>query len=726
MPYANDVPERTRRFRFVTLCQQLLALAVVVAVLTPAARTVTMDVRPAQPLDIDANAVGLQAAAFPSEVPTGTVEPAVEEYALTEAAEATEATDATAPATVAAEVEPHAENGEAITSEELPVDGYGTVGVTWSPEDRVGDDKIAVEVRTRTGDEWSEWTEAEYHDEHGPDASTEEGKKARPGTDALLVGDVDAVQVKVATEESAPADLKIAVVAPGEATATTKQMPAIDTARSATPASPTSPATPAPGEDDEPVEQPDPAPGTDSLDLQASTPTPKPMIYSRAQWGANEKLRDARSLAYYEVHGGFVHHTVNANDYTAAQVPSIIRGIYAYHTKTRGWSDIGYNFLIDRFGRIWEGRAGGVDRAVVGAHTQGYNNYAFAASAIGNFETAKPTSKLINAYGSLLAWKLSLHGVSAASTAQRIGSKTFPAISGHRDAGKTACPGKHLYAKIPRIRQLAAAAQRVDLGREATGRFVKSGATNVIVRRDRDNRLITLVIKQSAAGVWKVARKVDSGRTLSKNVVSIMRAGDWDRDGSDDLIARKKNGVLLLLRGKGNGTFHGHQVLSDKLKTATLISAPGDVSGDGYPDLMAQPKGGSMRIYPGRGAVGLGTSRDNLPTSYAAYGKVTGTDVVAAGFVNADGAPDALVRRGTKTVLYTGNGPGGWSSQRVVEKSTRGYDWLIGVGRVDGDARSDFVGRKKSNGELFLLIGNGETWKKRHRLGIRNTYDIAG
>src|SRR3712207_7699803 len=79
------------------------------------------------------------------------------------------------------------------------------------------------------------------------------------------------------------------------------------------------------------------------------------------------------------------------------EVPSILRGIYAYHTKSRGWSDIGYNFLVDRFGQIWEGRYGGVNRAVVGAHTLGYNERSFAMSAIGNFETAHPSPAMIDA-----------------------------------------------------------------------------------------------------------------------------------------------------------------------------------------------------------------------------------------------------------------------------------------------------------------------------------------
>ena len=161
-----------------------------------------------------------------------------------------------------------------------------------------------------------------------------------------------------------------------------------------------------------------------------------------------------------------MHHTVNANDYTRDEVPGIIRSIYAYHTQSRGWSDVGYNFLVDKFGRIWEGRAGGVDRPVVGAHTLGYNDYSFAMSAIGNFETARPPKAMVQAYGSLFAWKLSLHGVNASSTRQVVGPDTFQAINGHRDAGSTACPGRYLYAKLARIRTLAAAAQQGWTGRQ--------------------------------------------------------------------------------------------------------------------------------------------------------------------------------------------------------------------------------------------------------------------
>ena len=198
--YTSERPERTHRLRFVTLSQQLLALAVVVAVLTPAARTVTMDVRPAEPVDVVPGQVALQSA--PVEVPTAPVDAEVDQYALTTPEGKS---GVRARAAVRGSERTTAAGGEVIDSDVVPVEGYGTVGVTWAPGSEVADDEIDVKVRTKTGGTWSDWTVAEYHDEHGPDPRTAEGRNTRPGTDALLVGEVDAVQVKVTTDGGAPA-----------------------------------------------------------------------------------------------------------------------------------------------------------------------------------------------------------------------------------------------------------------------------------------------------------------------------------------------------------------------------------------------------------------------------------------------------------------------------------------------------------------------------------------
>ena len=112
----------------------------------------------------------------------------------------------------------------------------------------------------------------------------------------------------------------------------------------------------------------------------------QPQIFTRAQWGADESIRGTAPKYNSTIKAGFVHHTAGVNGYSEAEVPKILRGIYAYHVKGNGWSDIGYNFLVDRFGRLWEGRYGGMTRAVVGAHTGGFNVDSFAVSALGNYD----------------------------------------------------------------------------------------------------------------------------------------------------------------------------------------------------------------------------------------------------------------------------------------------------------------------------------------------------
>jgi hypothetical protein len=118
------------------------------------------------------------------------------------------------------------------------VTGYGAVGVTWEHGAVVPDDEIAIQVRTRDESGWSAWLDMEYHDDHGPDPDSAEAEKARPGTDELLVGEVDDVQVKITSDAAAPPDVKLAVIDPGVATESRRELPAIDTA----PAEDTAPA----------------------------------------------------------------------------------------------------------------------------------------------------------------------------------------------------------------------------------------------------------------------------------------------------------------------------------------------------------------------------------------------------------------------------------------------------------------------------------------------------
>ncbi len=576
-----------------------------------------------------------------------------------------------------------------------------------------------------------------YSDEHGPDPDSDEGRRARPGTDELLVGDVDLVQVKIASRQAAPADLKLAVIDPGVAETTRHEKAAIDTATlpsSQDAAATESDAAPADG-----VATVDSSEG--DLELAAAAFTPKPVIYSRAQWGADERMRDAGSLHYYEVHAGFVHHTVNANNYKAQDVPAIMRGIYAYHTKSRGWSDIGYNYLVDRFGRIWEGRFGGVDRPVVGAHTLGYNDDAFAMSAIGNFEEAQPSKAMIQAYGALFGWKLSLHGVKAGSPKQYVTSKYFRAINGHRDAASTACPGKYLYAKLPEIRKLAAQAQVGFGGRQLESNVASTPHPDLIVRRASDGKGFVIPIKPLDAAnnnttgnpLAKASRKRDdlpSAYKLGKplpmavnltGVNKILNVGDWDRDGFSDLVTRRaKDGAMFLRLGLGNGMFGPFRKIADGFKSVGLLAAVGDMTGDGFPDLMGQPRGGSMRIYPGIGVDGLGES-------YVAFSKVAGSQQLGIGLWGLDGAPDSLVRKGPKLEVYAGNGPGGLTGGRDLDINLRMFDWVVGVSDVELVGHPDLVLRTKGNGKLWLVQTTAESFSAPQLLGTgMEVYDLVG
>ena len=189
---------------------------------------------------------------------------------------------------------------------------------------------------------------------------------------------------------------------------------------------------------------------------EAVTAVAKPTIYTRAQWGADESVRDPSEPDYGVVDAAVVHHTAGSNTYTSDQVPGIIQGIYEYHVNGHGWRDIGYNFLVDRFGRTWEGRYGGMDKAVVGAHAAGVNSVMFGASVLGDFETAQPPSAVTTALRNLIAWKADLHRFDVLGTTAVDGT-TYNNISGHRNVNATDCPGQYLYAKLPALRTATAA-----------------------------------------------------------------------------------------------------------------------------------------------------------------------------------------------------------------------------------------------------------------------------
>ena len=674
---------------FVTACQQVLALGLVLAVLTPAASVVSLDVVRESPGRHTAPSLEAGLAAYAresgraSQVPAEVVDPSVAEYALTPAAGSKAAIGG-----VHARTKAGALGGTEVTSIPEPVVGYGAVGVTWQHGVSVPEDRISVQVRTRTGEDWSEWMDLEYHAEHGPDPDSEEGQRSRPGTDPLLVGEVDQVQVRAESDGDLPPDMRLAVVDPGTAARTAVERPALDTATTGDDAgasAPTQPADAADGAD------------ADGLDLRAATFTPKPQIFSRAQWGADERMREKSSLHYFEVHAGFVHHTVNANDYSRAEVPGIIRSIYAYHTQSRGWSDIGYNFLVDRFGRIWEGRYGGIDRPVVGAHTLDYNDYAFAMSAIGNFDVKQPSEAMVEAYGALFAWKLSLHGVDASSTKQWVGSRNFAAINGHRDAASTACPGRYLYARIPRIRTLAADAQRGWAGRELESDLASTPYPDLIVRRASDGQ--GFIIPTGGLTGFRPAATAATGLASNDTVVA---SPDLTGDGLGDLVVRSADGTARVRPGTKAGVFGEPVKQTGAFADHDLLTAVGDLNGDGRNDLVARrPDSGRLDAYLGRGDGTFKVVRHG--TGWGDYNLLAG-----AGDLHGDGHTDLLARDAAGALwLHPGRGDGFGKPVRVPGRWKQ-YAAITGYGDFNGDGRTDVFAREAATGNGFVVPSQGD------------------
>jgi flagellar hook assembly protein FlgD len=193
----------------------------------------------------------------------------------------------------------------------------------------------------------------------------------------------------------------------------------------------------------------------------------EPAIVTRSGWDANEEIVRGQPVYAAVLKLAVVHHTANANDYTRAQAAAIVRGIEDYHVEGNGWNDIGYNFLVDRFGDVYEGRAGGMTRNVVGAHAGGFNTGTVGVALIGNFQNATPLKAMHDALVKLLAWRLDLAHIDPLSTVAYTsgGNAKFPvgtvvtlrAVSGHRDTGPTDCPGNAAYAILPAIAKSVAA-----------------------------------------------------------------------------------------------------------------------------------------------------------------------------------------------------------------------------------------------------------------------------
>jgi hypothetical protein len=214
----------------------------------------------------------------------------------------------------------------------------------------------------------------------------------------------------------------------------------------------------------------------------------QPAIISRTEWGG-DSVPPRAAPEYGEVQAAFVHHTVSSNAYGPDESAGIVLGIARYHRDSNGWNDIGYNFLVDQYGQVFEGRAGGIDQAVIGAQAQGYNSSSTGIATIGTFTSVPFPEAGFDALARLIGWKLSLHGVPTEGqvvlTSRGGPSNRYPSgtpvtverIPGHRDGDSTSCPGNMLYAQLPDLRARASryAGPLAGISMHASSRRVRTG-----------------------------------------------------------------------------------------------------------------------------------------------------------------------------------------------------------------------------------------------------------
>ncbi len=305
--------------------------------------------------------------------------------------------------------------GQRTLSASGPLTQFQLVGIHWRGPG-------SLEVRTGlTGGRWSSWQPVVEDDGDAPDRGTAEARALRGWRfgSPVWVGRANRVEVRVARGR-------------------------VTRAQALTVRSPVS-----------------------RVPLRTTATAGQPAIVPRSGWQADESIRRAEPIYADQLRMAFVHHTAGTNDYTRLQAPAIVRGIELYHVQGNGWNDIGYNALVDRFGTVYEGRYGGLDRNVVGAHAKGFNTGSFGIAVMGDFRTVDPPPAAVDALVRTLAWRLDLGHVDPLGTLNAIssGNERFDegipvflrAISGHRDTGLTECPGQRLYAMIPSIAQRVAA-----------------------------------------------------------------------------------------------------------------------------------------------------------------------------------------------------------------------------------------------------------------------------
>lgn len=300
---------------------------------------------------------------------------------------------------------------------------FSLLGVTWDPGTAaVG---TTVSVRSRSQGPWSDWTALVIDPDEGPAPRQEDS--VRDGTAPYWVGEANGLEVAVySTDGSTPTRLRVETIDPGTSS--------YDAATTLSTATPTGKAGP-----------------------EAGTFPGLPDVITRSEWGVDPSLGDRCWKPRFgdTFKSVFVHHTAGSNSYSRSESAAVVRGVYAYHTQSRGWCDIGYNFLVDRYGKIYEGRRGGMRMPVRGSHAGDYNADTSGISLMGDFTSRSATRPMKHSLVQLIAWRMGT-AYRGAYGRPFIHDRRFARIAGHRDAMSTSCPGEKVYDWLPTLRERVA------------------------------------------------------------------------------------------------------------------------------------------------------------------------------------------------------------------------------------------------------------------------------
>lgn len=539
-----------------------------------------------------------------------------------------------------------------LLTDPLDTEAFHVAGVTWE-----GAAPKQIDVRAYSNDEWTEWFSLEID-------ITDEGTA---GTDPIMAAGSKGIQVR-ASGDVLPDDFNVHLMT-GEGNTGKEQESQPREAEE----------EPHPGTELEPAENVSATPNRNDPNFLLSNaasnevPAAQPAsarhatslkavpfsknIVSRTQWGAPRNA--TWRTQYASLKGAIVHHTAGTNSYTRAQAPSIVKGIWNYHTYQRGWGDIGYNFLIDKYGTVYEGRAGSVaakpGEMAIGAHAVPANTGSVGVSVLGSYTgSTNPSSTVLDTISEVIAWQFAMADVNPKDKVtyrSSTRSVTTNTISGHRDISNTVCPG-NIYPRLGTIRN--SVASKID-------NYTPTPTPGTRPTFDR---------AESSGSKWP-----------QDNAWSV---GDLTRNNTTDLLLRDPEGYIHVYEGRGDNSFRSPVQIGRGWNIFPELYTGVDFDGDSVPDILGIDDRDRLYLYSGNGRGGVHEG-DQIGRGWNFEHHMV--------FEEGSGKNPSIVgitSSGTLRVYQT-DGRGGFTDSPVVG---RNFSHLIGavpVGDWDNTGYSDMV-----------------------------------